>query len=224
MARKIHIGGLPETLNFNIKDAEHLKEKSMKGLYRIIKDTRGFSTHHSDNLFALALIGILVAIAIPNYLSYKKKAEVKEAIQHFERVKTAITSYAKSQIQSIGEKEKELRLKDIVDKINKNADVKEKDQQIVQLLKEITTASDHWKYYIEAGLAGENTGRNIEFCVIAKEKDEKEKDARYILYSSKSTDKTGWEQHVNKVSFKDDELPVQGGYCNPDGSFNPNFR
>lgn len=196
----------------------------MKGLYRIIKDKRGFTTHHSDNLFALAIIVIIVAIAIPNYFSYKKRAEVKEAIQHFERIKTAITSYAKSQIQSIDEEEKAFRFKSVVDKINKNADVKEKDQQISQLLKEIKKASDHWKYYIEAGLAGEGIDRNIEFCVIAKEKDEKDKDARYILYSSRPTNETGWDQHVSSINFEDNELPVQGGYCNPDGSFNPNFR
>jgi len=28
----------------------------------------------------------------------------------------------------------------------------------------------------------------------------------------------------NKVNFSDNELPVQGGYCNPDGSFNPDFK
>lgn len=191
----------------------------MKGPYRIIKDKRGFTTHHSDNLFTLAIIGIIVAIAIPNYFSYKKRAEVKEARQHFERIKTAITSYTKSQIQSIDVEEKGFHLKSVVDKINKKADVKEKDQQISQLLKEIKKASDHWRYYIEAGIAGEGIDRSIEFCIMAKEKD-----TRYILYSSRPTNETGWDQHVNKVNFKDDELPIQGGYCNPDGSFNPKFR
>lgn len=193
----------------------------MKRLYRIIKDTRGFTSHHHDNLIVLAIIGILVAIAIPKYFSYKNRAKVKETIQHFEKIETAVTIYTKSQVQSIAEEGKALHLKSIVDKINKNADVKENGQQILQLLKEIEKESDHWKYNIEAGLAGEGIDRNIEFCIIAKEKEE---DTRYILYSSRPTDETGWDQHVNKVNFKDDDLPVQGGYCNPDGSFNPNFK
>ena len=196
----------------------------MKDMYRIIKDKRGFTNGRSDFFLPIVIIGVLVAIAIPNFISYRKDAKVEVAIQHFAKIGTAVTSYTKSIDRSIGENEKALRLKDIIDKINKNSDVEEKDQQTSQLLQEINKELDFWKYNIEAGLAGKGIDRNIEFCIIAKEKDEKEKEARYILYSSRPTNETGWDQHVNKVNFKDDELPVQGGYCNPDGSFNSNFR
>jgi type II secretory pathway pseudopilin PulG len=193
----------------------------MKFPYGIFKDTRGFLNGTSDNLITLAIIGILVAIAIPSFFSYKKKAIVKEAIQHFENIDTAITNYVKLHVQSITEKEKDLRLKRIVKILNNISEYQNSDKLASQLVKEMEKDSSYWKYDVEAGLSEERTTRNIAFCIMAKEKEE---DARYILYSSRPTNNTGWDQNVNKVNFDDNELPVQGGYCSPDGSFNPDFK
>jgi type II secretory pathway pseudopilin PulG len=193
----------------------------MKFPYGIFKDTRGFLNGTSDNLITLAIIGILVAIAIPSFFSYKKKAIVKEAIQHFENIDTAITNYVKLHVQSITEKEKDLRLKRIVKILNNISEYQNSDKLASQLVKEMEKDSSYWKYDVEAGLSEERTTRKIAFCIMSKEKEE---DARYILYSSRPTNNTGWDQNVNKVNFDDNELPVQGGYCSPDGSFNPDFK
>ena len=44
-------------------------------------------------MIAIAIIGTLAAIAIPNYISYKNRALITEAMEEMRRIETAITVY-----------------------------------------------------------------------------------------------------------------------------------
>ena len=44
-------------------------------------------------MIAIAIVGTLAAIAIPNYISYKHRALITEAMEEMRRIETAITVY-----------------------------------------------------------------------------------------------------------------------------------
>ena len=44
-------------------------------------------------MIAIAIVGTLAAIAIPNYISYKNRALITEAMEEMRRIETAITVY-----------------------------------------------------------------------------------------------------------------------------------
>jgi type IV pilus assembly protein PilA len=45
-------------------------------------------------MIVVAIIGILAAIAIPNFISFKKKAIISSAIANLETLRSALTQYA----------------------------------------------------------------------------------------------------------------------------------
>ena len=44
-------------------------------------------------LIAIAILGILAAIAIPNYISYREKSKISEAISEMKNIEKAIINY-----------------------------------------------------------------------------------------------------------------------------------
>ncbi|MCP4368676.1 MAG: prepilin-type N-terminal cleavage/methylation domain-containing protein, partial [Deltaproteobacteria bacterium] len=60
-------------------------------LKQLRKDRFGFT--FIEIMIAIAIVGTLAAIAIPNYISYKKKAEGNVAVRDIKRIDDAINVY-----------------------------------------------------------------------------------------------------------------------------------